>query len=456
MTPTEDRHLVDASPARRFFVSMLVRDIELIPAIIDLVDNSADGAKRLRPEPADDRYDGLFVHVFASPDEFVIHDNCGGMDVNLAREKAFRFGRATDSPEPIGEVGQFGIGMKRALFKLGDHFTVESATATSRFTLPVEVPEWTTEEDGDWSFRFSALEEGIEVGEGDRGTKIVVKELHDLVRSDFAQDRFLGRLRHDLAQRELRLLQQGLEIKVNGKSLSAQPPVLLAGEDFGPINIEKVLEVDDSNTLRMRLWAGLADPEMDEDADDLDEAEKYRKEPPAGWYVFCNDRLLLFANKDRLTGWASEAAAYHPQYSRFRGYLMLEGDARYMPWNTTKTGVDEDSRVFREIQVEMIDALQKVQAVINRLKKERRQPEAIARPALVALEHARPVSLEDVAPSPTFQVPAPAPVPPSTAKWIRYQVDLDDFEAVAKSVGSETPSDVGRTTFDWYLQYQVD
>jgi hypothetical protein len=157
-----------------------------------------------------------------------------------------------------------------------------------------------------------------------------------------------------------------------------------------------------------------------------------------------------------LTGWGVKAATYHPQYGRFRGYVLLEGDARYMPWNTTKTGVDEDSRVFREIQNEMFDALQKVQAVINRLKKERRQPDEDTRPAVEALAEARPVTLLEVPVSPSFVVPDPAPDPPPTAQWIRYQVDLDDFEDVADAVGSDTPADVGRATFDWYLEYQVD
>jgi hypothetical protein len=33
---------IDASPTKDFFISMLVKDIELIRAIIDLVDNSLD------------------------------------------------------------------------------------------------------------------------------------------------------------------------------------------------------------------------------------------------------------------------------------------------------------------------------------------------------------------------------------------------------------------------------
>lgn len=432
---------------------MLIRDIEVIPAIIDLVDNSADGAKRLRPEPGEDRYKGLCVDIEVSPERFVIHDNCGGMGVDLARDYAFRFGRVEDATGPIGEVGQFGIGMKRSLFKLGQKFTVESATANSRFSLPVAVPDWTSETVSDWSFRFDELEEGIKVAKARRGTKIIVEDLHDLVKEDFGQTRFINRLRRDIAVRELRLLQQGLEIKVNGTPLVASAPILLASNDLSPIHMERHLTVNGS-TLNLQLWAGLAESAGDDD--DVDDAEKYRQEAPAGWYLFCNDRLLLYADKGRLTGWGNEAAAYHPQYGRFRGYVLLEGDSRYMPWNTTKTGVDEDSRVFREVQNDMFDALQKVQAVINRLKKERRQTDPSSRPAVIALDKAKPVSLFEVPQSSSFRIPDPAPDPPPTAQWIRYQVDLEDFELVADSVGSDTPADVGRATFDWYLEEQVD
>ncbi|HET7455312.1 MAG TPA: ATP-binding protein [Solirubrobacterales bacterium] len=455
MTDNGDPKRVDATPARRFFVAMLIRDIELIPAIIDLVDNSADGAKRLRTEPGDDRYEGLEVEVEVSPERFKIEDNCGGMSVELARNYAFKFGRSEDTIGPIGEVGQFGIGMKRALFKMGEFFEVTSATETSRFTLPVEVKAWTEEDNTDWSFEFDEVEEDIEIDDENVGTNIEVNKLHEFVAEVFGQEAFVNRLRKDLATRELRLLQQGLTIKVNGQELIAQAPMLLAGDEFTPVHLERELEVDEGS-IEMKLWAGLAEPRSGEDDDDVDDGEKYRSDPPAGWYLFCNDRLLLYADKGRLTGWGAEAAAYHPQYSRFRGYVLLEGDASLMPWNTTKTGVDEDSRAFRLVQNEMFDALQKVQAVINRLKKERRQPDEDARPAISALERAEPKPLLDLPSSPSFKVPEPAPDPPPTAQWIRYQVELGDFERVAESVGSDTPSEVGRSTFDWYLRYQVD
>src|SRR5215469_11597966 len=78
----DDSAKVDAEPTKEFFVSMLVRDIELIPALVDLVDNSVDGARRLR---GSDRFDGLYVRIDATPDMFRIQDNCGGIAINTAR-----------------------------------------------------------------------------------------------------------------------------------------------------------------------------------------------------------------------------------------------------------------------------------------------------------------------------------------------------------------------------------
>ena len=41
-TSADDPAKVDAEPTKEFFVSMLVRDIELIPALVNLVDNSVE------------------------------------------------------------------------------------------------------------------------------------------------------------------------------------------------------------------------------------------------------------------------------------------------------------------------------------------------------------------------------------------------------------------------------
>ena len=96
---------IDARPTKQFFIDMLVRDIELLRAITDLVDNSVDGARRLRGHEPDANYLGLRVDLTISPQTFVIEDNCGGIDIALARGYAFRFGRGENAPETPHSVG---------------------------------------------------------------------------------------------------------------------------------------------------------------------------------------------------------------------------------------------------------------------------------------------------------------------------------------------------------------
>src|SRR3954449_3928593 len=85
-------HVIEASPTKDFFISMLVKDIELIPAISDLVDNAVDGARRENR----DSFDGYSVRIDLDTAQFRIADNCGGIPVDIAQKYAFRFGRPED------------------------------------------------------------------------------------------------------------------------------------------------------------------------------------------------------------------------------------------------------------------------------------------------------------------------------------------------------------------------
>ncbi len=114
---------IDAGAEKRFFIEMLTKDIELLPAIVDLVDNSVDGARGLHP---DGNLTGQWVKIEVADDSFTISDNSGGIPVDVARHYAFRFGRSRDFVGIKRSVGQFGVGMKRAIFKIGQLFTVES------------------------------------------------------------------------------------------------------------------------------------------------------------------------------------------------------------------------------------------------------------------------------------------------------------------------------------------
>ena len=83
---------VNAAPAKRFFVEMLIRDIRLEDAIIDLVDNAIDSLIRhkgidlpalvttvhQRPFASEQSH---FVDIQLDDDGFCIKDNCGGIKI---------------------------------------------------------------------------------------------------------------------------------------------------------------------------------------------------------------------------------------------------------------------------------------------------------------------------------------------------------------------------------------
>jgi hypothetical protein len=458
MPPIPDPKRVLATPEKRFFISMIVKDIELIPAILDLVDNSIDGAKRVRPVDTPDRFKGLYVTLDVSHVRFRIEDNCGGIDAQHAREYAFRFGRPSDVHGPQGEVGQFGVGMKRALFKLGGAFWIESVASHSSFVLPVDVDEWADDNAStDWTFEFEEVDEQTEHDEGELGTKIEVTKLRPTVADDFENDGFVARLRAALELRHQEALQKGIELKLNGTTLRPIVPMLRLGDEFRPVHLERDIR-ENGGVVHMALYAGVDATEHD-DLGDEPEAETVRQQSPAGWYFFCNDRLLFAAEKTALTGWGSAAAAYHPQYRLFRGYVYLtSNDSSLLPWNTTKTGVDEDSQVFRHAQREMFDALRMVQAVLNRAKKERQERPADDRPVISAMNAATGARMRDIPQSETFVVPDDPPrrrATPANTKRIVYSVDLDVFAKVAAEIGTDSAPEVGRRTFAYFFQNEV-
>lgn len=131
-----DPNRINAAPSKEFFIYMLTRDVQLSRAIIDLLDNCVDGAKRLR---ANGSFDGLWVTITISPDLFSITDNCGGIPVEVARDYAFRFGRPKTAKDTPGSMGLFGVGMKRTFFKLGNRFEVRSKCEVEEFDLNVDV-----------------------------------------------------------------------------------------------------------------------------------------------------------------------------------------------------------------------------------------------------------------------------------------------------------------------------
>ncbi|MCH5281000.1 MAG: ATP-binding protein [Lachnospiraceae bacterium] len=336
---------VDASPTKDFFIYMLTRDIDVKPAIVELIDNSIDGAKRTRPNK---NYNDLFIRIEMSSDKFIIEDNCGGIDIETARTYAFKFGRPSSRKEGTAAffTGIFGIGMKRTLFKLGNKFEIISTTNTEHFVLKVDVNKWL--KDDEWNFQFEKAETGLKNTE--TGTKIIVEDLNDDITAKFESELFINSLIDYIQKYRTVEAENGLRIEVNGITIDYGKEKLLESKNIQPYNFK----IKDSQGT-ITIIAGITE----------------KGEPnKAGWYIYCNGRLVLYADKTSLTGWGNNTRIYHNSLAEFRGYVYFESkDLLALPWNTTKTGVDTSNRLYIIATQKMHEAMVQIFKLIDELKR---------------------------------------------------------------------------------------
>ncbi|MFI4991371.1 MAG: ATP-binding protein [Solirubrobacterales bacterium] len=453
---------LDAEPTKRFFVRMLVRDIELVPAIVDLVDNCVDGARREVKGQMDAKRSGrqsarpsrplakYSVDIALDGTAFEIKDDCGGISLDNAVNYAFRFGRPEDVAPLEGEVGQFGVGMKRALFKIGQSFSVASVAKDSEFKVDVDVEDWLKKK-SDWTFPLTTSGPRKR-GQG-LGTTIRVTDLLPSVAGEFDEDSFVQRLRDQIEFRHNTAIEEGLKVTLNGYRLKGRAPALLSGPEILPRVVSETIGTN-GESVEMKLYAGFVDLQ-DENAD-TDDPDEFSGGNQAGWYLICNGRMLLFADRSRLTGWGLEVADYHPQYRRFRGYVFLTGNSSAMPWNTAKTTVDEDSAVWRAVRTHIVDALRDARSVMNRIKSEVQNNEENARPITAMLKASHPTRLAELDENPEITVPPRPPKSPPTTKRITYEVAIDEFDEVAEALEVSSAADVGRETFAYYYRREVE
>src|SRR4029077_20985974 len=177
-------------PSKTLFISMLTRDISLADCIVDLLDNSADGVKELRNRqdlqaPHSGEYAGYWARINFDADHFSISDNCGGIPVDVAINYAFRFGKREEDDQELAEshtIGLYGIGMKRAMFKMGKQIRVASSDGNASFVMPLDVEAWRRQHEAEdatrdhWDFPLTEVvyrNTAVEVG-----TTIEITELY--------------------------------------------------------------------------------------------------------------------------------------------------------------------------------------------------------------------------------------------------------------------------------------
>ena len=320
---------INASPTKTFFVDMLVRDIELEDAVLDLLDNCVDGIQRSIKDRSSDLelpYRGFWAKISFSDNEFTINDNCGGIPLNVAQNYAFRMGRPIDISDPnlsIHSIGTYGIGMKRAIFKMGKSSEIISRIANESFRVTIS-NEWIDDSEN-WEL---PLEE-IESSDAENGTMIRVMNLRDSISEEFGSPNstFANTLVARIAHSYNYIIKKGFTVFVNDKKVESTPFELLwEGADkitSSEVVIAPYLYKSTYQEVSIELSVGFYRRDLATEEDVNRDNEGNRKvSDRAGWSIVCNDRVVVYCDKTRLTGWGeAKVPNYHPQFISIAGVV---------------------------------------------------------------------------------------------------------------------------------------
>ncbi|SDI81332.1 ATP-binding protein [Lutimaribacter saemankumensis] len=441
---------LDGSPTKRFFVEMLPRDIELDDAILDLVDNSVDGAmRRARRErtPDEERYKGMWCRLEIDATRFCISDNCGGIPEKYF-EGAFHLGRpSVDLDDDIPTIGVYGIGMKRAIFKIGRNGNVE--TRHPGFRRRVSYPRgWFDKKD--WELEVSEINPDSEPD----GVKIIVDDLLPDVADQFKKEAALNNLRSKLGLHFAYIMELGFCITVNGVDVVPQS-VLLKNATTGGIvpfafsaNVNRV-EV----TVSVGVFRRLAKESEIQDETEIDGPRSLLEEKQtqkSGITVICNDRVVLVNDTTDLTGWGvGGVPKYHPQFRAIGGQISFKSDdASLLPISTTKRDLDTHTALYNMARNETMTGLKAFISLTNKWKRQEEKlneqidnaPAVDARSVVAALiTRKEATNVRNLPGAKRFVPELPKPQGKSDSVWVRFERPQSE----ARRLGAELLEDPG-------------
>jgi hypothetical protein len=359
---------VDTHPTKDIVVNGLTKDATVQACIFDLIDNSIDSARntlfqRLAPDARDelpDSYNKYEIKLTLSGADFRIEDNCGGIPVEKLKKLVLRFGER--SSHPLG-IGAFGVGLNRALFKLGKVSHLKTDTGKQRAELVLNVDDY-LRRPNEWELPAEEFNSS-----GKIGTDIEIRQLPEDIARDFADSDWIKKLRYDIGRRyghfiakKLLIILNGTPVKNEEVKIRENPPIEYEGD-------YKFYKTRDGVSIHVQY--GQHKDHRFSNEPDYDPHRNSTLTDQYGWNVLCNDRAILFSDQSLKTGWETKL---HTEHYGFVGFVSFVGPPEKLPWNTTKTDVDLNNEAYALALKDMRLFALKWRATADKRKKTKAAP----------------------------------------------------------------------------------
>lgn len=447
--------LANAYPKKRFFIEMFTRDIPLLDCVLDLIDNCIDGLARANKLKMHTISDDIFgrgsnvvpkkadrpkIQIEFNSKKFRISDNCGGIDYKYALEDVFNFGHSIERSQEY--LGVYGVGMKRALFKMGKQFIIKSKTSKNGFECALDVDSWMANDTKMDDWKIDLKEIAAAKKSSSAGTDILVEPLKKEVADRFSQQHFEQDLIKAIGRVYAFIVEKYVRISVNGKEVKAfRIPV---GE---PVQGQASYEDFNMDGVKVSIFATLTFGGKD---------ERPTKEN-SGWYVACNGRLILVADTSFLTGWGIKPMPiWVPKYTSFIGLVFFESDVPLeLPWTTTKRSVNTESAVYRRALSRMAVLASPVLTFCNQKYPSDKDQEPVERDIAKQMQSTSIAQLAHLNTS-AFKIEAPVQLSTKKTMRVQYNAEIGEIEKIRKHLRKPRlgAGKIGEHTLDYFLRQE--
>lgn len=300
-------------------------------AICELVDNSIDLWIK------DGKEKDLKIHVELNTDQQFIRitDNAGGIkedDIKLIIAPGY------SSTTPENEtIGVFGVGSKRAVVALAQNIKIQTRHKKDNTLLIEYNDEWFKREG--WDIEYSIDPNEIEPN----STIIDLTKPRSKIEENFAAEL----AQHLAATYSKMLTNPRLELLVNNNIVEpihfdsswSYPP------NFPPQKHLIEIHIEGEKPMKVEILGGLV-------------SKSQVGEGEYGVYFYCNNRLVLRADKSYNLGFSSgQAGLPHPKFNMVRVFVYMHGNPERMPWNSSKSGINFQDKIFLDIRERIIQLL---------------------------------------------------------------------------------------------------
>jgi len=360
---------IDTTPSKRVIVESLTRDISVDACIFDLIDNAIDAARNTifaaddtgsAAQQLPDSYKGFEIKLFLETDSFSIQDNCGGISLEALRKSVLRFGER--SSHPLG-IGVFGIGLNRALFKIGRVAQIFTDTGNNRAELTLDTAKYLKSKG--WNLPAVAT-----TSTGKAGTVIKITSLPTDIARRFADKGEIDELREEIGRIYSRFIGKKLKIFVNKVAVKGQEVEIREDGPYAPDR--KFYKAEDGVSIYINSGQHIKHRFGAETDYDKDVNSELTNE--FGWTILCNDRVVLSEDRTSKTGWYGK---FHTEFYGFVGTVSFVGDPSLLPWTTTKADVDLNNAAYQSALQDMQRFAQKWRSNANDAKKKKRRNETL-------------------------------------------------------------------------------